>query len=116
MRRRWRWGNAVRVVVAKLISYLIFITYLVSFSFLFRFHSSLASISLDIYFLFVDKSVSLPIRSLTTLCYVPHDSHSPAATLIHVLPYCSAKGQGMIMTYMCLFTLLWWCLYDAFHA
>ena len=34
MRRRcWRWGNAVSVVVAKLISYLIFITYFVSISF-----------------------------------------------------------------------------------
>ena len=50
------------LVVAKLNSYLIFITYLVSFCF----HSRLASILLDIYLLFVDKSVSF--------LYVPHDS------------------------------------------
>lgn len=50
------------LVVAKLISYLIFITYLVSF----RFHSRLAFILLDIYLLFVDKSVSIS--------YAPYDS------------------------------------------
>jgi len=64
MRRRWRWGNAVRVMVAKLISYLIFITY--SVSILFRFNSHLDFILLNIYLLFVSRSVSL--------LYLPYDS------------------------------------------
>jgi len=63
MRRRWRWGNAVRVLVAKLISYLIFITY--SVSILFRFNSHLDFILLDIYLLFVNRSVSF--------LYLPYD-------------------------------------------
>lgn len=64
MRRRWRWGNAVRVLVAKLISYLIFITYLASILFRFNFH--LDFIPLDIHLLFVNRSVSL--------LYLPYDS------------------------------------------
>ena len=57
MRRRWRWGNAVRAMVAKLISYLIFIAY--SVSILFRFNSRLDFILLDINLLFVNRSVSV---------------------------------------------------------
>ena len=64
MRRRWRWGDAVRAMVAKLISYLIFIAY--SVSILFRFNSHLDFILLDINLLFVDRSVSL--------LYLPYDS------------------------------------------
>jgi len=53
MRRRWRRGNAVGAMVAKLISYLIFITY--SVFDVFRFNSHLDFILLDINLLFVNR-------------------------------------------------------------
>jgi hypothetical protein len=94
--------------VAKLNSYLIFITYLVSISFPFQFPSCFHFVR---YILGICRYISLLlIRSLTTLCYVPHDSHSPTATLdprssllfcqgprddhdvhVPVTPYCGAS-------------------------